>query len=313
MKISLVTGGAGFIGSHLCDSLLEDRHKVFCFDNLITGRKENIEHLKDNKNFVFFQHDVIQELPKINQALDYIFHLASPASPKAYYQYPLETIWVNALGTQNLLELAKEHQADFLLASTSEVYGDPLEHPQKETYFGNVNPLGLRACYDESKRFAEMLTSVYIRQFQTDARIIRIFNTYGPRMEKEDGRVMPAFISQALKGIPFTIKGEGTQTRSFCFITDMVDGIKRAMFKDDTRGEVFNLGNPEEYTVLQLARIIAETVGIKPRFEYSPLPENDPQRRKPDIEKAKRQLDFQPKVSLKEGLSKTIEYFRTRI
>lgn len=313
MQSILVTGGAGFIGSHLCDRLINDGYKVICLDNLLTGSKKNIEHLMDNPNFEFIEGDVCQPINELSdKGINYIFHLASPASPVDYQNYPEETLLANSVGTINVLKLAKEINAKVLLASTSEVYGDPLEHPQKETYFGNVNSFGPRSCYDEGKRYAEAATYVYVHKHNVDARIIRIFNTYGPRMQKDDGRVVSNFLMDALNGLPFKIDGDGSQTRSFCYVTDLVDGIVKAMFTDATRGEIFNLGNPNEFTIKSLAEKITEITGSKSEIEFSGnFRENDPMRRQPDISKAKEVLGWEPKVELTEGLQKTIEYYQS--
>jgi nucleoside-diphosphate-sugar epimerase len=311
MQNVLVTGGAGFIGSHLCDKLIEDGYKVTCLDSLLTGSKKNIEHLLSNPNFEFIEADVVKPLAISDQPLDYIFHLASPASPIDYQNYPEETLLTNSMGTINVLKLAKETGAKMLLASTSEVYGDPLEHPQKETYFGNVNSFGPRSCYDEGKRYAEAATYIYIHKHNVDARIIRIFNTYGPRMQKDDGRVVSNFIIDALTGIPFKIDGDGSQTRSFCYVDDLVEGIVKAMFTEGTQGEIFNLGNPNEFTIKSLAEEITKLTGSKSEMEFSgTFRENDPMRRQPDISKARTVLAWEPKVELSEGLQKTIEYYK---
>lgn len=314
----IVTGGAGFIGSHLCGELIKLGHEVLCIDNLITGREENIENLKANKRFFFLKKDVcsLRYDPKMpgreiwGQKIDFLFHLASPASPVDYQRLPVETLMTNSLGTKNMLDLARQRRAKFLLASTSEVYGDPKAHPQKEDYWGNVNPLGVRACYDESKRFAEALTMVYLRKYKIDARIVRIFNTYGPKMKKNDGRVVSNFINQALRGEPLTVYGNGLQTRSFCFVSDMIDGLLKAMFIKNTAGEVINLGNPDERKILEFAQLIKELTGSKSEIKFTNLPEDDPVRRCPDITKAKKLLNWVPKVELNEGLKETINYFK---
>lgn len=305
----LVTGGAGFIGSHLCDALLKKGYKVFCLDNLITGTEENLAQAKQNSQFTFIRWDVTRQLPLLG-TLDYIFHLASPASVVDYQKYPEETALVNSVGTRNLLQVAKAYRARFLFASTSEVYGDPKEHPQKETYWGNVNPNGVRACYDESKRYGEMITMLYVRKYGVDARIVRIFNTYGPRMRKNDGRVVSNFVNQALEGKPVTVYGDGKQTRSFCFVSDLVAGIVAMMFTDKTKGEVVNLGNPQEYTMLDLAKKIQAMTKTTAKISAGPLPPDDPLQRRPDISKAKKLLDWEPQVSADEGLKQTIEYYR---
>jgi len=316
MKI-LIAGGAGFIGSHLCERLLKEGHEIFCVDNLLTSKKENITPFLKNKNFHFFKHDIVKTLPKkINQEnFGAIFHLASPASPNpqspfSYVKYPLETLLVNSTGTYNLLQLAQEKKAKFLFTSTSEIYGDPSVSPQPESYWGNVNPNGLRSCYDEAKRFGEAVTSLYVRKFNVDARIVRLFNTYGTKMDKNDGRVIVNFVNQCLEGKPLTVYGKGQQTRSFCYVDDTVEGIILAMFCPKTKGEVFNIGNPEEHTILETAQIIQKMITCKSEIIFEPLPEDDPTNRCPDIKKAKSVLNWQPKISLKDGLTKTINYFK---
>jgi dTDP-glucose 4,6-dehydratase len=309
MKKAVVAGGAGFVGSHLCDLLLEKGMQVICVDNLITGRKSNISHLIGNKNFKFLEVDISKdEIPETG--IDYIFHLASPASPVDYQKNPEETALVNSVGTRNLLILADKNKARLLFASTSEIYGDPLEHPQKETYWGNVNSYGPRSCYDESKRFGEALIYIYIHKYDVDARIVRIFNTYGPRMQKNDGRVVSNFINQALENRPLTIYGDGTQTRSFCYVSDLVEAIVKVILKDGLKGEVFNLGNPGEYTMLELAEKIKHLMDSKSEIVFKPLPKDDPKKRRPDISKAKAILGWEPKVLVDEGLGKTIEYYK---
>ena len=310
MKKIVVTGGAGFIGSHLCDALIKKDYQVICVDNLITGSENNIKHLKENKNFRFLKLDVIKDEIK-EKDIDYIFHLASPASPIDYQKYPEETALVNSVGTINTLNLARKNGARVLIASTSEVYGDPKEHPQKETYWGNVNPFGPRSCYDESKRFAETMTYIYIHKYEVDVRIVRIFNTYGPRMKKDDGRVVSNFINQAIENSPLTIYGKGARTRSFCYVSDMVDGIVEAMFAEGLTGEIINLGKPEEYKILDLAKKIKKLAGSKSKIVFKPPLPDDPEQRRPDISKAKKLLKWQPKVSVDEGLRKTIEYYRS--
>lgn len=308
-KVSVVTGGAGFIGSHLCQALLAFNQRVYCIDNCITGSEKNISEFFDNPGFTFIRHDVIKDMPILHH-VDYVFHLASPASVVDYQKYPEETALVNSVGTRNLLAFSKACHARFLLASTSEVYGDPKEHPQKETYWGNVNPLGIRACYDESKRFAEMLTMVYVRKYGIDARIVRIFNTYGPKMRRTDGRVISNFINQALAGTPITMYGTGKQTRSFCYVTDLVNGLIASMENPSARLEVINLGNPDEYSIRDLAqRIIFLTHSSSVITKYD-LPLDDPEKRKPDITKATELLHWIPKVHLDEGLQKTIAYYK---
>lgn len=306
--VSVVTGGAGFIGSWLCESLIADGHKVICIDNFVTGSEKNIEHLRKNESFRLIKHDVSRTLT-IGEKTDFIFHLASPASPVHYQKYPVETMLANSDGTYNMLGLARKSNAKFLFASTSEVYGDPKEHPQKETYWGNVNPVGVRSCYDESKRFGEALVMAMHKKYGLDARIIRIFNTYGPRMQKDDGRAVPNFITQAISSKPITIYGDGKQTRSFCYVTDMVEGMKKAMFSGKTKGDIFNLGNPDEYTILEIAEKTKEILNSKSKIVFKPLPEDDPARRKPDITKAKG-IGWEPKIPLDVGLKSTIEWFR---
>lgn len=308
-KVSLVTGGAGFIGSHLCEELLARKFSVICVDNLLTGSEKNIEHLKSDKNFTFIRWDVTNEMPIVPKA-DYVFHLASPASPADYQKYYEETALVNSVGTRNLLRFSRGYKAKFLFASTSEIYGNPLEHPQKETYWGNVNPNGLRACYDESKRFGEMMTQLYVRNKGVDGRIVRIFNTYGPRMRKNDGRVISNLINQVLEKKPMTIYGSGKQTRSFCYVSDLVEGMLAVMFSEKTVGEVFNLGNPEEYTIIDLAKKIQTISGISSTKVFKDLPADDPERRKPDISKIQKVVGWSPNVSVDEGLKKTIAYYK---
>lgn len=317
MKTCIVTGGAGFIGSHLVDRLLTMDHTVICIDNLITGSEKNIKDAKSNPRFTFMNQDV--SLLSSNGTLkqwnnvQYIFHLASPASVPDYQSHPIETALVNSIGTMNMLELAKAHNARFLFTSTSEIYGNPQEHPQKETYWGNVNPIGPRACYDESKRFGEMTTIEYCHQYHVDGSIARIFNTYGPRMRKTDGRVVSNLINQALAGEPMTVYGTGNQTRSFCYVDDMVDGLMKLMFADDLSGEVVNLGSPEEYKVIDLAQKIKAKTGSSSEIVFKPLPQDDPERRRPDISKAKKFLGWEPKVTVDEGLDKTIKYYKTSV
>lgn len=315
MQTVLVAGGAGFIGTHLCKSLLSDGFRVVCVDNLITSDKSNISELLANPNFHFIEQDITKPL-EINEPIDFIFHLASPASPnkkspKSYINLPLETLLTNSEGTHQLLELAKRKQSKFLFTSTSEIYGDPNISPQPETYFGNVNPNGVRSVYDEGKRFGEAITMAYLRKFNLDIRIIRIFNTYGPLMQKDDGRVVSNFINQALNNQPLTIYGDGMHTRSFCFVDDMVQGIKAAMFTDNTKGEVINLGNPDERTIMDLAELIKKIAGVSSQIiADGQCPEDDPKSRKPDITKAKSLLNWEPKVSIEEGLRKTVQYFK---
>ena len=303
----IMSGAAGFIGSHLCDRLVGEGHHVLGLDNLITGSMQNIEHLKGNARFEHREWDVCQPL-EIDGPVDGVLHLASLASPVDYLAHPIETLDVGSLGTRNMLEVARRYHARFMLTSTSECYGDPLVHPQVETYWGNVNPVGLRSCYDESKRYAEAVTMAYHRVHRLRTNIARIFNTYGPRMQLDDGRVVPAFIDQALRGKPMTIFGEGSQTRSFCYVRDLVDGLYRLSLSDE-RFPV-NLGNPQEMTILEFAERIKRLTGVSAALEFKPLPQDDPKRRQPDIGKAKRVLGWEPKVSLEEGLRETIEYFR---
>jgi nucleoside-diphosphate-sugar epimerase len=309
---ALVTGGAGFIGSNLCAALLDRDLSVICVDNLTTGSKRNIATLLSDQRFTFLAHDVSSPShgPLEDLRVDLIFHLASPASVSDYLSLPLETLRVNSLGTLNMLELARKWDARFLFTSTSEVYGDPHVHPQPESYWGNVNPNGPRACYDESKRFGEATTIEYWRSYGLDARLVRIFNTYGPHSRPDDGRIVPNFIMQALQNEPITIYGDGSQTRSFCYVSDMVSGIMAAMFTPGTAGEVLNLGNPDEYTVLQFAQIIARQIGSEAGIVYLPLPEDDPTRRRPDITKAKAMLGWEPIVDLLTGVERTTEWFR---
>lgn len=304
----LVTGGAGFIGSHLIDRLMADNHEVICLDNFYTGRKHNVLKWLDNPNFEIIRHDVTEP---IRLEVDQIYHLACPASPVHYQYNPVKTIKTNVMGTLIMLGLAKRIKARFLLASTSEVYGDPEVHPQTEEYRGNVNPIGIRSCYDEGKRVAETLAFDYHRQNNVDIRVARIFNTYGPRMLEQDGRVVSNFVVQALKGIPLTVYGSGKQTRSFCYVSDLVDGLMRLM-NGNSIGPI-NLGNPDEYTVLELAQTVQSMVNPDAAIEYKPLPADDPQQRQPDITKARTELGWQPTIPLKEGLERTIEHFRARL
>jgi UDP-glucuronate decarboxylase len=307
----LITGGAGFIGSHLCERLLNEGNEVVCLDNFFTGRKENIAHLLDDKNFELVRHDVTQP---IMFEVDQIYNLACPASPVHYQYNPVKTVKTSVMGMINMLGLAKRVKARILQASTSEVYGDPLVHPQTEDYFGNVNPIGLRSCYDEGKRVAETLMMDYHRQNRVDTRIVRIFNTYGERMLENDGRVVSNFIVQALRGQELTVYGDGSQTRSFCYVTDLVDGIIRLMNAeaDDIHLPV-NLGNPGEFTMNELADEVSKVTGKDIKIEYLPLPQDDPKQRKPNIERAKKLLNWEPKISLAEGLKKTVNYFANAI
>jgi len=310
----LVAGGAGFIGSHLCEELLSEGHEVICVDNFLTSSESNIQHLRENPSFRFINHDIIQPLPH-DIDITYIYHLASPASPnmkspRSYINYPIETLLVNSMGTFNLLNLAKEKGARFVFASTSEVYGDPEISPQPETYFGNVNPNGIRSMYDEAKRFGEAMTMTFVRKYDLDARIARIFNTYGERMQVDDGRMVSNFIVQALKNDPITIYGDGTQTRSFCYISDLLNALTKVMFTDQLKGEVFNIGNPDEHTVSEMAEHIKKMTQSSSQIVHEDLPADDPKQRRPDITKATRILGYEPKVTLEEGLIKTIDYFK---
>ena len=306
-KTVLITGGAGFIGSHLCDRLISEGLKVICLDNFITGNLKNIEHLLKNKNFRLMQHNVSKYI-KVKERLDFVLHFASPASPEDYLKFPIQTLKTGSLGTHNSLGLAKEKKAVFMLASTSEVYGDPLVHPQPESYWGNVNTLGVRGCYDEAKRFAESLAMAYHRVHKMDTRIIRIFNTYGARMRINDGRVVPNFINQALHKKPLTVYGKGRQTRSFCYVSDLIDGIFRLMRVKFS--QPVNLGNPYEFTILELVQIINQITGAKNKVVFKPLPEDDPRQRQPDISRARKLLKWEPKIQLKIGLKLTIDWFR---
>ena len=306
----LVTGGAGFLGSHLCDYLLDKGHEVIGIDNLITGNIQNISHLSGNECFRFIKHDVT-EFIYVPGALDAVLHFASPASPVDYLEYPIQTLKVGSLGTHKALGLAKEKKARFLLASTSEVYGDPQIHPQHEDYWGHVNPIGPRGVYDEAKRFAEAMTMAYHRYHGVETRIVRIFNTYGPRMRLNDGRVVPNFIAQALAGKPITVFGDGSQTRSFCYHTDLIEGIFRLLISDEDTP--VNIGNPVEYSILEFARKIIELTGSRSEIVHEELPVDDPKVRRPDISKARRVLGWEPSVPLEEGLRRTIEFFRPRV
>ena len=306
-KTAVVTGAAGFLGSHLSDYLLAREYKVIGIDNLLTGNVRNIEHLAGNSDFHFINHDVTNFI-YLPGEVDLVFHMASPASPIDYLQLPIQTLKVGSLGTHNSLGLAKAKGATFLIASTSECYGDPLEHPQKETYWGNVNPVGPRGVYDEAKRFAEAMTMGYHRYHNLDTKIVRIFNTYGPRMRLEDGRVVPAFIGQALQGQPLTVFGDGSQTRSFCYVSDLIDGIFRLSQGD--YHEPVNIGKPGEMTVIEFARKILAVTGSKSEIDFRPLPVDDPKVRRPDISLARAKLGWEPKVSFDEGIHKTVDYFR---
>jgi dTDP-glucose 4,6-dehydratase len=310
MPTSVVTGGAGFLGSHLCDRLVKEGHAVVCIDNLITGSTDNIAHLAGNPHFRFIHHDVTNYL-FIEGKVDFIFHFASPASPIDYLKIPIQTLKVGSIGTHKALGLAKAKGARFLLASTSEVYGDPLIHPQPETYWGNVNPVGPRGVYDEAKRFAEAMTMAYHHYHKLETRIVRIFNTYGERMRLEDGRAIPAFMSQTLRGEDVTVFGEGSQTRSVCYVSDLIEGIFRLMMSD--YAQPMNIGNPEELTMLQLAEEIVRMTGNRSKIVYKPLPEDDPKVRQPDISVARKVLQWAPLVSRDEGLHRTLEYFRMKL
>ena len=309
--VSVVTGGAGFLGSHLTDRLLAEGHRVIAIDNLITGNTANIGHLAGNPDFHFIKHNVSNFIFLPDEKIDYVFHFASPASPIDYLELPIPTLKVGALGTHNTLGLAKDKKATFILASTSECYGDPLVHPQKEDYWGNVNPIGPRGVYDEAKRFAEAMAMAYHRYHKVDTRIVRIFNTYGPRMRLRDGRVVPAFIGQALNGKPLTVFGDGSQTRSFCYVSDLIDGIFKLSQSDFH--EPVNIGNPREMTIKQFAEEIIRITGAKSKIDYKPLPVDDPKVRQPDISRAKKVLGWEPKVQFEEGIKKTIEYFRNAL
>ncbi len=302
----VLSGAAGFIGSHLCDRLLAENHSVVGIDNLLTGSLRNIAHLARHPCFQFVQQDVTMRV-SVQGQVDGVLHLASPASPKDYMEHPIETLDVGSAGTRNMLELARHWNARFLLASTSECYGDPLVHPQRETYWGHVNPIGPRSCYDESKRFAEALVMAYHRVYGLRTNIARIFNTYGPRMQLDDGRVVPAFIDKALSGRPVTIFGDGSQTRSFCYVSDLIEGLHRLMLSDE-RYPV-NLGNPAEMTIREFAEHVCRLTGASSQVEHRPLPEDDPKKRQPDISKARRILGWEPKIGLEEGLRLTIKYF----
>jgi len=310
----VITGGAGFLGSHLCDLMIGQGHQVICLDNLLTGTIDNIAHLMGNQRFRFVKHDVTEYI-FIDGPVDAVMHFASPASPRDYLELPIQTLKVGALGTHKTLGLAKNKRARFLLASTSETYGDPLVNPQPETYWGNVNPIGLRGVYDEAKRFAEALTMAYYRYHGIDTRIARIFNTYGPRMRPRDGRVVSNFITQALQGLPLTVFGKGEQTRSFCYVDDEIQGIVKLLMAGDSE-EIHapvNIGNPQELTILDIARKVLELTGSRGEIVHEPLPEDDPKVRRPDITRAQRLLGWNPTVSLEEGLRRTIDYFKVKL
>jgi dTDP-glucose 4,6-dehydratase len=305
----LVTGGAGFLGSHLCDALLAEGHTVVCADNLLTGSRDNIAHLSRESRFEFREQDVCA--PFDFGKLDYIYHFASPASPEDYLRHGIETLQVGSVGTMNCLELAKKYGAKFFLASTSECYGDPLEHPQKESYWGHVNPIGPRSVYDEAKRFAEAVTMAYYRSHRVETRIVRIFNTYGPRLQLNDGRVISNFMKQALDGEDLTVYGDGSQTRSFCYVSDEIAGIL-ALAKSGEH-EPTNIGNPNEFTILECAKVVLEVTGSRSKIRYEPLPQDDPRQRQPDISKAKQLLGWEPKTDLRSGLEMSLEYFRAAV
>jgi len=310
-KTVLITGAAGFVGSHLVDKAIKEGFRVIGIDNFITGTEENIKHLSNEPKFIFIEHDIIKPIA-LKDKVDYVFHFASPASPKDYYALPIETMRVGSEGTYNMLNLAKEKGSAFMLASTSEVYGDPEVHPQPETYWGRVNPIGPRSVYDEAKRYAEAMTMAYNRLYGLNTRIVRIFNTYGPRMRLNDGRVLPNFITQALKGEPLTVYGDGSQTRSFCYVDDLIEGVWRLMMRVKYH-EPVNIGNPEEVKIIDFAREIIEITGSNSSIVFEPLPQDDPKRRRPDITKAKQLLDWEPKVPRKEGLRKTLQYFKNKL
>jgi dTDP-glucose 4,6-dehydratase len=307
---TLITGGAGFIGSHLCERFLAEGHEVVAVDNFITGGLENLDHLRVNSRFRFVGHDVSNPL-KLKDKLDNVLHFASPASPVDYLEYPIQTLKVGSLGTHNALGIAKHHGARFLLASTSEVYGDPLEHPQTESYWGNVNPVGVRGVYDEAKRFAESMTMAYHRVHNLNTHIVRIFNTYGPRMRLNDGRVLPNFMYQALRSEPITVYGDGKQTRSFCYVSDLVEGIFRLLFTDFH--EPVNLGNPAEITILEFAEEVRKLAGSTSEVVFKPLPQDDPKVRQPDITRARQLLGWEPKVGRDDGLKRTMDYFKRKL
>lgn len=310
MGRALVTGGGGFLGSHLCDRLIQEGHDVLCMDNLLTGRSDNVAHLMDRKRFTFMQHDVTKPIT-LEGHVDYILHFASPASPKDYEKHPIHTLKVGAFGTYHALGLAKAKGAVLLLASSSEVYGDPEVNPQSESYWGHVNPVGPRSVYDEAKRYAEAITMAYYHTHAVEVRIARIFNTYGPRMRLDDGRALPNFMTQALGGKPITVYGDGSQTRSFCYVSDLVEGLYQLLLSNEN--EPVNLGNPDEVTILQLSREVIEVTGGQSEIVFQPLPQDDPKVRRPDISKAKRLLGWEPQVSRLEGLKQTVPYFEASL
>jgi dTDP-glucose 4,6-dehydratase len=307
---TLITGGAGFVGSHLCERFLADGHEVLCVDNFITGSAANIEHLTRDKRFTFIHHNISTSIA-IDGPVDNILHFASPASPVDYLRHPIPTLKVGSLGTHNTLGLAKAKKSRYLLASTSEVYGDPEQHPQREDYWGHVNPIGIRGVYDEAKRFAEAMTMAYHRSHGVDTHIVRIFNTYGERMRLDDGRVVPNLMGQALRGEPLTVYGDGSQTRSFCYVADLVEGIKRLLTADFH--EPVNLGNPNELSILDFAKEILELSKSKSKIDFKPLPQDDPKVRRPDISRARKILGWEPKVERREGMRRTLEFFRNKV
>lgn len=310
MKI-LITGGAGFIGSHLCERLLNEGHHIICIDNVGSGRLQNIKEFMTHPNFRFIKHNIIEPLHLIEGKIDQIYHLASRASPVDYQLYPVETALANAVGTNRMVELALSKNSTILFTSTSEAYGEPKEHPQRESYWGNVNPVGVRSCYDESKRFAEALLMAYHREYDVDVKIVRIFNTYGPKMRLDDGRVVPNFIRQCLNNNPITIYGDGNQTRSFCYVEDLIDGLVKMMNSNETGPK--NLGNPDEITVLDLAELIKKYTGSSSELIFKPLPKDDPTKRRPDISKARELLGWEPEVSISDGLKRTIAWARKQL
>lgn len=308
-KRALVTGGAGFLGSHLCDSLLADGWTVVAVDNLLTGRRSNLRHLRNEPRFELVEKDICQ--PFDVGRVDYVFHLASPASPVDYNTYGVETLKVGSLGTFHALDLARKYSAKYFISSTSECYGDPLEHPQKETYWGHVNPIGPRSVYDEAKRFSESVTMAYRRYYKVDTRIVRIFNTYGPRMQLNDGRVVPNFMKQAIRGEALTVYGDGSQTRSFCYVSDEIDGFMRLAKSDEPLP--VNIGNPNEFTILECAKAVVKVVGSTSGIRYDPLPQDDPKQRRPDITKARQLLGWEPRIDLETGLRLSLDYFRKAV
>jgi nucleoside-diphosphate-sugar epimerase len=307
-----ITGVAGFVGSHLADKFVKEGFYVIGVDNFLTGSKDNISNLLKNDNFEFIEHDIIKPI-KIDKEIDIVLHFACPASPEDYLSFPLETLKVDSFGTYNTLEICKEKNARYIFASTSEIYGDPMVNPQSESYWGNVNSVGLRSVYDESKRFSEALSMTYYREKEIDIRVIRIFNTYGPRMKLNDGRVVPNFISQALKNEDLTVYGDGTQTRSFCYVNDLVEGVFKISTTNGLNGKIMNLGNPDEYRIIDFAKIIIEKTNSKSKITFKELPEDDPKLRCPDISKVQNLIDWEPKISLDEGLQKTIKFLKSKL